>query len=142
MTPQADPALISALVVLRAPAGPPSSGQHTGTTPSDTSTSRRAAATENITTENLARSLPDPSAARTVSSWFSRHGFTVTDTYATSFTILGPPTSYESVFGAAGRTRDAFPPRTRLPVHRLPPEIAALVDAVGTPRQPDFGPTP
>jgi len=141
VTPQAGPALISALVVLRAPAGPPPPAQPTATTPSDTSSRRRATPAENITTENLAGSLPDPSAAHTVSAWFTRHGFTVTDTYATSFTILGPPTSYESVFGTAGRTHDAFPPRTRLPVHRLPPEIAALVDAVGTPRQPDFGPT-
>ncbi|MFO7690497.1 MAG: hypothetical protein R6W83_08080 [Cryobacterium sp.] len=130
MASRAEPALVSALVVLRAAAGSPATPPAAG------------AASDAITTENIAQRLPDPVAARTVSSWFADHGFTVAGEYGISLTILGPPEAFEDVFGAAGRTRADFPPRTRLPVHRLPPEIAALVDAVGTPRQPDFGPLP
>ncbi|MFO7690379.1 MAG: hypothetical protein R6W83_07460, partial [Cryobacterium sp.] len=78
MASRAEPALVSALVVLRAAAGSPA-----------------GAASDAITTENIAQRLPDPVAARTVSSWFADHGFTVAGEFGISLTILGPPEAFD-----------------------------------------------
>ena len=122
--------LLSALVVL-----PPGGGRLTGE--------------EEITAETVAELEPDPAAAAAVQCYFREHGFEVAPRVALSFSIVGPQSLFETVFGApltvegegTAMTAQTQTGGLELPLESLPPEIAGAVQAVAFTPPPDFGPT-
>jgi hypothetical protein len=126
----AEASVLSALVVMRPPAGGPLSGA-------------------SITSESVAGLMPDPAAVERARSHFSSRGFEVSEAVAISFSITGPRSVFEETFGdhpaldAAERTvRGAGGEGPlELPLDRLPDEVRETVEAVTFTPPPAFGPT-
>ncbi|WP_035876253.1 hypothetical protein [Cryobacterium sp. MLB-32] len=85
---------------------------------------------------------PDPVVAHTVVQWFTRHGFSVSAQYGLSMAVEAPRSVFQGIFGSVGIVDGALTPSTRLSLETLPAEIARHIEAIGTPRKLDFGPTP
>jgi hypothetical protein len=83
-------------------------------------------------TANLAEYLPSPQAAERVAAWFRGQGFEVGPVVGTSFSVTGPPSLFERVFGARKGLEYAL--------DRLPDDVAPAVEAVALSPPPDFGP--
>lgn len=102
----------------------------------------------NITTENLASYLPDPSAAHQTREHFATLGMKCGPVVGRSFAIEGQASMFESFFGGSVRKHgESFQflasdgtETNELPLHGLPPEIRRTVAAVVFPKAPDFGP--
>jgi hypothetical protein len=77
-----------------------------------------------ITSATVLEHAPAPEAIATTEGWFRGHGFDVDSTFANSFSITGPPTTFDSVFGTSD---DAA---LILPLDRLPDEIGSLIDTI------------
>jgi hypothetical protein len=121
---------LSAEVVLR-----PASGELSGN--------------EQITSENVQRFLPSPEAVSEATGYFRAAGFEVTDVVGVSFSIIGPPASYERTFGERPeRSVEGGVDTVRLKggglelgLGRLPEPVRRHLQAVTFTPPPDFGPT-
>ena len=123
--------LLSALVVLRPEAGP-------------------LTGYETITAETASAWQADPGHAQRATTWFAAAGFRVDPVVGLSFSIVAPRSQFEQMFrvrfdapaDAALPPGAAFPSQgVELPLVALPPDVAAVVQAVTFPPPPDFGPT-
>jgi hypothetical protein len=122
-----DPTL-SALVVLR-----PAGGELEGA----------------ITSERAAELHPDATAAAAVERYFRERGLDVAPRVALSFSITGPQSLFETVFGTrltvegegTATTARTASGGVELPLGSLPADIAGAVQAVTFTLPPDFGPT-
>jgi len=86
-----------------------------------------------ITAETIADYAPDAETAQRIARYFADKGFDVGGVVGTSFSIAGPSTLFQEVFG--GR-RDRS-----LVLDKLDPSIAAAIEEVTFTKPPDFGPT-
>jgi hypothetical protein len=110
---------------------------------------RRVSGQDRITSENVQAFLPDPSAVSGVSEFFRRVGFEVSEAVGLSFSIAGPVSLFEGVFGehlsltGEGRITEIRTDggRLEMPLDRVPPELADLIEIVTFTPPPDFGPT-
>jgi hypothetical protein len=109
-----------------------------------------AAPREPVTSSNLRDVLPSAEAARRAPQAFAEAGFEVGPVVANSFSITGPATTFEKVFGTTFRrdkqSGDTRPARHgageyELPLSKLVGEVSQMIQAVTLTPPPDFGPT-
>jgi hypothetical protein len=99
------------------------------------------------TAETVRDLLPPSSSVQLVESYFRSHGFEVSPTFATSFSITGSATVFEGTFGRRvrpgpqGVVVNGTEGTGELPLDQLPAEVADAVQAIVFPPPPDFGPT-
>ena len=104
---------------------------------------------EAITAETVGAYLPDVADAQTAAAWFAGAGFQVHELVGLGFAIVGGRSTFERAFGArlevggdeARRMARGAEGSLALPLDRLPPEVARVVQAVEFTPPPDFGPT-
>lgn len=103
-----------------------------------------------ITAANVGTLAPDPASVDRIARFFRDAGFEVGPAVGSSLSISGPVSLFETVLGhrpktgLQGRTvrsATASSAALELPLERLPPGLAAAIDAVTFSRPPDFGPT-
>lgn len=123
--------VISAQVVLR-----PASG--------------KALTPESITAQNIGDFAPSPDTVARATAALRAMGFEVGNVVGNSFSITGPPRTFENLFdvrvrpterGGVTATREGGPGTYELPVDALPDSVRDLVEAVTFTPPPDFGPT-
>ena len=104
-----------------------------------------------VTAENIREFLPSADAAARARGAFDAAGFKLGALVGNSFSISGPMRLFEQVLGArlqqdrrsravkatAGNGQTSF----ELPVARLSPDVASVIEAVTFTPPPDFGPT-
>jgi hypothetical protein len=110
--------------------------------------STSAAPPELVTSSTIAGYAPPPEAAEAIRRYFERAGFSVGPLVGISFSIEGPPTSFENTFGERPRVEDRRGVQEattaagyELSLDRLPPELQPYIGAVTFTPPPDFGPT-
>lgn len=101
---------------------------------------------EPITSETLARHLPDPAVAEAVRGRFADRGFTVGPLVGIGFSITAPPEVFRATFGPAAdvplrAAQQGQPEGLAFDLGALPTEDARPVRAVELTPPPDFGPS-
>ena len=102
-----------------------------------------------VTAANLAELLPEPGAAETAQAHLAAAGFRVEAPSPSGFSITGPRSLFEQVFGgrltvdegAGVKAVDGEPARLELPLELLPQAVRKVVQAITFSPPPDFGPT-
>jgi len=102
-----------------------------------------------ITSENVESFLPDPQVASGLVTFFKGAGFEVSEPQAMGFSISGPVSLFERVFGERLRRTGGKPineirtegGRLELPLDRVPSDLRDQIETVTFTRPPDFGPT-
>lgn len=109
----------------------------------------RSVSGENITSENVGRSMPAEDDLRRATKHFKDLGFKVEHPFANSFSISGPTALFEKVFktklseeGKGGlKAKHASGSKSfELPMTGLPNDVEKLLDTVTFSEPPDFGP--
>ena len=90
-----------------------------------------------ITAATLARNQPPNEAVEAARKLFRESGFQLGPYVGISFSILGPPSLFETFFGTRLEKLQDY----ELPLNALPREMAALIEAVTFTPPPDFGPS-
>ena len=103
-----------------------------------------------ITSEVVGSFMPSPAAVEAATSFFAKEGFDVGDAVAISFSITGPRSLFEKLFGQKleiERSRGGEPRSVRLDsgslefnLSVLPKSISQNLRAVTFTPPPDFGP--
>lgn len=101
---------------------------------------------EPITSETLARHLPDTAEAEAVRRWFAERGFKLGPLVGIGFSITAPPDVFAATFGAAAdvplrAAQQGQREGLAFSLGELPEEDARPVRAVELTPPPDFGPT-
>lgn len=101
---------------------------------------------EPITSETVARHLPDPAEAEAVRRWFAERGFTVGPLVGIGFAIAAAPDVFAATFGPAAdvalrAAQQGQREGLAFDLGALPEEDARPVRAVELTPPPDFGPT-
>lgn len=105
---------------------------------------------EQLTAATLRRYEPSAHAAATAQAYFRETGFDVGDLVGISFSVTGPRSRFEAVFGDTITVDDAGPGAAgvmvagggrELRLDLLPGDVAAAVQAVTFTPPPEFGPT-
>lgn len=101
-----------------------------------------------ITSANVAEAAPPPEAVDTVRYFCADAGFAIGPFVGISFSIAGPASLFETVFGERPRLEERASVQQamtaagdELSLDRLPPEVGRWVRAVTFTPPPDFGPT-
>ena len=103
-----------------------------------------------ITSEVVGSYMPSRAAVEAATSFFAKHGFDVDDAVAISFSITGPRSLFEKLFGQKleiERSRGGEPRSVRIDsgslefdLSALPQNISRNLQAVTFTPPPDFGP--
>ncbi len=93
-----------------------------------------------ITSENVAEALPAPGAVDLARQYFQAQGLDVTVAYGPSFSISASRERLEQLLGVE-LSDDVLAKGAEVQPDFLPPELAAVVQAVVFTPPPDFGPT-
>jgi len=95
---------------------------------------------EPTTSENVEQALPAPEAVDQARAYFQAQGLEVAEAFGPSFAISGSRERLEGLFGIR-LSDDLLAKGAELQLDVLPPELAAVVQAVVFTPPPDFGPT-
>lgn len=107
-------------------------------------------APEIVTSTNVHESLPSRENVASASRHFADAGFSIGSAVANSFSITGRVPDFEKAFGVTLRSRPGGGVEAvdksgagglELPLGRLPPGIARMIEAITFTPPPDFGPT-
>lgn len=110
---------------------------------------KRRIPAEEITSENVAQTLPSGEDLKEAQTYFSDLGFDVGEGYANSFSITGEAKLFEKSFDTkisedekkAVKAEDENKTQTgELPSDKLPKHITRIVETVTFTEPPDYGP--
>jgi hypothetical protein len=102
-----------------------------------------------ISSDNLGDQRPPFDTVAAATEFFRRQGFSVGEPGGISFTVAGPKSLFERVFGSTLTVTEERNMTTtatadgalELPLDRIPAEVAEPIEAVTFTPPPDYGPT-